>query len=277
MNRARAGTCLVANPFNPRQVSRVSLAPADVDALVFWTRNPGPMMQHLDELDDRGYRYSFLVTLNGYPTELEPHAPRREAAVDAFRRLSDRLGPGRVAWRYDPIVVSTVTPPDFHRASFAAIASALAGRTDRVITSVLDSFRQADSRLAALAAQGIVVEPGQFDEPLLGLLRDLAAMAKGQGMEITSCAEEGAMAGCGIAPGACIDAARLSRLWGVPLPIRQDPGQRKECRCMVSRDIGAYDTCAFGCLYCYATRSPATAAEACRNHDPTAEALLPTR
>ena len=113
MNRIRAGTCLVPNPFNPRQISRVSLRPEDVDVIVFWTRNPRPLFSYLPELDDRGYRYYFLFTLMANPREIDPRLPPVDMAIKTFRDLSHRLGPDRVVWRYDPIFLSSITDAEF--------------------------------------------------------------------------------------------------------------------------------------------------------------------
>src|SRR5580658_9366443 len=93
MNRLRAGFCLVPNPYNPRQTSRVSLVPADVDAIVFWTRNPRPLLPHLRELDERGYRTYFQFTILGYPRALDPRSPSPAAAVEIFQRLAQQVGP----------------------------------------------------------------------------------------------------------------------------------------------------------------------------------------
>ena len=109
LNRLRAGFCLVPNPFNPGQVSRIELGPQDVDTIVFWTRNPRPLFPFLDELDARGYRYNFQYTLLDYPRLIDEHTPPPPAALDTFRRLADRLGPQRLVWRYDPIVQSQIT------------------------------------------------------------------------------------------------------------------------------------------------------------------------
>ncbi len=103
MQRIRAGYCTVPNPFNRGQVSTISLAPEDVDAIVFWTRFPRPLLPHLDELDRCGYRYYFQFTLLDYPRSLETHRPDVRQAVEAFRTLAERIGPERVIWRYDPI------------------------------------------------------------------------------------------------------------------------------------------------------------------------------
>ena len=114
IRRIRAGYCLVPNPFNSQQVQRVSLLPEDVDAIVFWTRNPRPIFSHLAELDERGYRYCFQYTLMDNPAPIDPASPHPPASVATFRDLAHRISPQRVIWRYDPILIS-----EFDSASLA--------------------------------------------------------------------------------------------------------------------------------------------------------------
>ena len=127
INRVREGSCEVPNPFNPRQVATISLKPEDVDSIVFWTRSPRPLFRHLRELDGRGFFYYFQYTLLDYPAVIDSHTPPAWRALDTFRALADRIGPERVVWRYDPIVLSEITPPEYHLETFGRLAAALRG------------------------------------------------------------------------------------------------------------------------------------------------------
>ena len=118
IHRIREGYCMVPNPFNPNQVSRISLKPEDVDVIVFWTRYARPLMPFLNELDDRGYRYYFLYTLMNNPRALEPKSPSHERSLNTFQSLSNRIGMEKVIWRYDPIVFTRITDPNFHRETY---------------------------------------------------------------------------------------------------------------------------------------------------------------
>lgn len=261
MNRIAAGFCLVPNPFRPTQVSRVSLAQDEVDAIVFWSRDPRPLVPHLDELDIMGYPFVFQFTINGYPSLLEPEAPKLETAIAAFIRLADMIGPLRVVWRYDPIILSDITPPEYHVQRFTEIAEALEGSTVRVVVSLLDLYRKTKRRLRALEQDGKIAlwkaeasgTPGQLDGDVIALFAGMAQIARDHGMKIASCAEPHDLSACGISHGACIDADMLRAALGIEVGRRKDPGQRRECRCVASRDIGVYDTCLNGCVYCYAT------------------------
>ncbi len=104
--RLEDGFVLVRNPRNPAQVRRISLAPVDVDCFVFWTKDARPLSGLLDRLDDAGYPYYFQWTVTPYGSGLEPGIAPKEEILAAFRTLAGRLGPHRVVWRYDPVIVS---------------------------------------------------------------------------------------------------------------------------------------------------------------------------
>jgi len=277
INRVRAGFCTASNPYNRRQLSHVALQPEDVDVVVFWTRNARPLFPYLDELDRRGLRYYVQYTVLDNPRQLEPATPALDAAVRTFRELAARVGPDRVIWRYDPIVFSTLSGFDFHRERFSAIAARLEGATRRAVVSVVDRYKKADKRMAALAAEGIL----PLSLPLVGapefgaLMVAMAQEAAACGMEIQSCAEEIDLQQFGIRPGKCIDDELIARVFGVTVSGRKDAGQRQACGCVASRDIGAYDACLFGCQYCYATSSFVRARINYGRHDPQSPSLLP--
>ena len=271
MNRLRRGWCTVPNPFNPLQVSEVSLRPEDVDVLVFWTRNPLPLLPHLEELEQNGYRFYFLVTLMDNPREMDPQCPPRTAALRAFQALADRIGPDRVIWRYDPMVLSNVTNLDFHGRAFGQIAGRLQGYTKRCIVSMMHPYRKVKSRLAG---KGIVLKTWE-EKDLENFMPSLAEEARERGMEILSCASPVDLERYGIHRGKCVDDDYIRRVFGIEVTQKKDPSQRQACGCVVSKDIGMYDTCLFGCLYCYATNSFERAHANHRRHDSEGPSLVP--
>ena len=273
VNRIRAGFCTVPNPFNPNQVARVALGPEDVDVIVFWTRNPRPLMRHLAELDARGYRYYFQHTLLDNPRPLDPHVPTLEASMATFRDLAGRIGSERVIWRYDPIVWSDITGLEFHRRTYERIARALRGYTCRSVISFLDIYRKAEKRLKALAQQGIgLATPDEAD--LGKLVQALVETATANGMEITSCAEQLDLQRYGVRPGKCVDDEFIKRVLGIEVSHDKDPSQRPACGCVIRRDIGMYDSCLFGCAYCYATSNLARARANHTQHHPDSPSLI---
>ncbi len=273
-NRLRAGSCRVANPFDPGRVRTVSLARADVDAFVFWTRNPAPFAPVLAELDGLGFPYLVLLTLTGYGPPLEPHAPAAGAVLAAARALAGRIGPERLVWRYDPIVLGPGLAPADHERRFAELAAAFEGVATSVRVSFLDLYRKTRRRLAALpGGEAYLADPAT--PPAIGeLVAALVAVAARHGMRVATCAEGRDWSAFGACPGACVDGRRLPRVLCVDAAA-PDPGQRPACRCAPSVDIGVNDTCLHGCAYCYATSSHERARRRAAGHDPAADSLLP--
>jgi len=263
----------VPNPFNANHVSKVVLSPREVDAFVFWSRNPRPLMRHLDELDDLGCRYYFLFTLIGYPDRIDPGAPPLIRSIGTFQELSARVGPQRVIWRYDPIVLSEVTGTGFHERNFPLVAQELKGATSRCVISFVKPYRKARARMEA-AAPG-AAEPVDFGgAPVRGLLNTMAECARDNRMEILSCCSELDFSAFGVNPSKCIDADLISELFGSRISPPKDPHQRKKCGCALSKDIGMYDSCLFGCSYCYATSSLERARANYGRHDPQSPSML---
>jgi DNA repair photolyase len=229
------------------------------------------MLPHLSEIKAMGHQPFFLVTLMDNPRVLDPKCPGPETSIATLSALADAL-PGRVTWRYDPIVLSAATPPDWHRATFERLASALSGLVDRVTVSFMEPYRKIGRRLAALAQQGIVVPPLDPDTAV-PLLTDLHAMAAAQGMTLTTCCQPEIFQQAGIPVGRCIDPIWIGHHIGIPMPPARDPHQRPYCGCAPSKDIGAYDTCLFGCAYCYASTNFDRARAAYARHDPEAASL----
>ena len=272
MNRIREGYCTVPNPFNPKQVSRIPLKPEDVDVIVFWTRYARPLLPFLKELNDRGYRYYFLYTLMDNPRVLDPKTPSHQRSLNTFRELSHRIGKEKVVWRYDPIVFSTITNSNFHKETYQRIAEALKGHTSRSVISIVDIYRKAAKRLRQMEKQGVcITEPTK--ENLGHLMKSLSVSAGANGMEIQTCAEKPDLTLHDVPPGKCIDDRLIRKVFGLDVTQRKDPSQRAACGCVASRDIGMYDTCLFGCAYCYATTRFDLARERHGNHDPASPSL----
>lgn len=248
MEQLRRGEVVVRNPFRPAQEKRVSLKKQDVEAFVFWSRDPRPLMGHLPEIEAGGYPYYFLITMTGYPRLLETSTPQIGEAAIFFRELAGRIGRRRVIWRYDPVIFTDGTVFDFHVRNFSRLADLFAPYSSRVIVSFFDPYPKVLRRLRKAG-----IEPGEAagsPEQQADLLARFAAVANRTGLEIQSCAE--AALAPGVRPGKCIDEGLLNELFNLNLAYRKDPAQRKLCLCRQSVDIGSYGTCRHGCLYCYA-------------------------
>lgn len=254
MNRLAAGFCTVPNPMNIKQVSRISLQPEDVDVIVFWSKNPAPLIPYLPELDARGYRYYFQFTLNGYDRMIEPDIPELAAGIEVFRILSKLIGSDRVIWRYDPIILTSKTDVDYHLERFSFIARALAGFTRRVVVSIVDRYRKNEHGFREMDDSGYEIRQDSMRPGTLELLfSNLVKISQQASLQIQSCAEEIDLRPFGVSPGKCIDNAFIERAFGLQVSAAKDPAQRPACGCIKSRDIGIYNTCLLGCRYCYAT------------------------
>lgn len=265
--RLRAGFVCVRNPRNPRQVSRIALTPDVVDGLVFWSKNPIPMLDRLGEL--REYAYYFQFTLTPYGRDVEPGLPDTIERLRTFQRLSETVGPDRVLWRYDPILISRTYTAEAHLRRFEELARMLSGFTRRVTISFLDT----DYRNVVRNAKRLSAEPLPA-QGRLALAGRLAEIARGMGMEMRACAEETDFTAVGIAPARCVDAPLLETQLGCRLRVPKDKNQRPACGCAASVDIGMYNTCAHGCLYCYANYNAGEIAGNRQKHDPDSPLLI---
>ena len=276
MNRIREGFLYVRNPFNARQSTRVDLSLRNVDVIVFWTKNPAPMMRYLDELDERGYRYYFQFTLTAYPALLEPFVPSPDSLVSSFRELSDRIGPERVIWRFDPILVSDISDENKILAAFGKIAYRINGCTGRVVISFARFYRSVARNLTMLEKMaGIRFYDISGDESAMRRIAgSMAGIARRSGMEIVSCAAGLDLSGQGIGRGKCIDDGLIKRVFAITVPATKDPYQREECGCVRSQDIGQYNTCVHDCVYCYAASNKKQAHRHRAAHDPAGPFLV---
>jgi hypothetical protein len=267
LERLRAGYCEVANPYNGRPF-RVSLRREDVDGFVFWTKNLQPFSGVLAEVRERGFPFVVQYTVNGYPRELERSVADWRRAVEHLRRLAGEFGPRAGVWRYDTILMTALTPPEWHLANFQTISRELEDVVDEVVVSFAHFYRKTRRNLTmAACAQGFEwTDPPVEDKRRL--LETLGAIAGAHGQRVTVCAQPE----MGGEPARCIDAERLSAVAGYPVRARTK-GNRPGCECAESRDIGAYETCPHGCVYCYAVDAAARARRNWARHDPAAGLL----
>lgn len=259
-NRIKEGFVCVRNPMNPHQVSRITLSPEVVDCIIFWTKNPVPMLARLDEL--ASYQYYFQYTLTGYGRDIEWNLPnKKEVLIPAFQDLAEQIGSKRVVWRYDPILFNAVYTPEYHRNAFCQIAEALNGYTDQCVISFVDTYAK---NKASMKALGVYELP---ETELLDFTRELCRMAKANGIRVVSCAEQMDLSECGVEHGSCIDKSRIETILGYSIEVSRDKNQRPECGCVESVDIGTYNTCKAGCRYCYANHSAESVARNAEKYD----------
>lgn len=271
MNRLRAGYCKMVNPYN-FHVDRVELTPDVVEGFVFWTKNIGPFLRYLPEIQERGYPFIVQYSINGYPRALETSVVDALRSAEHMRRLAEMYGPRVAVWRYDTVIFTTLTDVDFHRSNFARLAKALQGTTDEVVVSFANIYRKTRRNLERAAREHGFTWEDPPDAIKSILACEFAEIARGHGMQLTLCGQRQFLAP-GIADARCVDAVRLSDVAGRPVAALQKP-HRKECGCFQSKDIGAYDTCPHGCVYCYAVQTPQLARRRYQAHDPKGEFLF---
>jgi len=270
LRRLEAGSVAWRNPYGGG-FHRLPLTPEAVEGFVFWTRNPAPFLPALDAVAAAGWPFVLQVTLTGYPRPLEASVPAPERVAESLRTLAARFGRRAIVWRYDPVLLSELTPPAFHRAQLARLAGLLEGLTDEVVLSFAQPYAKTRRNTDKAAARHGFAWTDPSNEAKRALLAELAELARGRGLRPTLCSQPELLSE-GLEPARCIDAARLSDLAGRTIGARRK-GNRPGCLCAESRDIGAYDSCPHGCVYCYAVSSPAAAKRRHAAHDPAAEAL----
>jgi DNA repair photolyase len=246
IDRIKAGSVSVKNPFNSKIVRKVFLNPDAVDCIVFWTKNPGPFIDKLKLLGE--YSYYFLFTLTPYDKALERNVPSKKELIGTFRKLSGMIGEERVIWRYDPIIYTGDINMDYHVKNFEFLAGKLHGYTTKCIISFLCMYTKCRKKLEGTGAR----ELNEYE--MHALSAKIADIARSYGISTEACAVKTDLSAFGIYPSSCIDKALIEKITGKKLETGRDKNQRKECNCYESFDIGQYNTCYHNCLYCYANK-----------------------
>ena len=252
-NRLEQGFVLVKKQVGAKTAKKVLLGVKDVLCFVFWTKNPGPMIDKLDVLDDYGYQYYFQFTLTPYGRDIESNLPRKEKIIQTFIKLSEKIGKEKVIWRYDPILLNHEINVDYHKRYFAEFAEKLYGFTEKCIISFIDSHQISKDNKQRLKLVKI------SDETMKELGKIIYQTGKKYDMTIETCAEKIDLTQTGIAPAKCIDDKLTGKILDRKLSIGKDRSQRKLCKCVASIDIGTDNTCLHECLFCYATKNKALA------------------
>ena len=247
-NRLKEKYVFVRNPMNIHQIAEIDLSPEVVDGIVFWTKNPTPMLKRLRELEK--YNFYFQFTLTAYGPEIETGLPsKNKVIIPAFQTLSKEIGKEKVIWRYDPICLSETYTINYHYKYFEVLASKLAQYTEKCTVSFLDFYRNTKCNMKPLHIQSIT------RKQQMEIIERFAEIAQKYNLYLDTCAESCDFNKFGVPHASCIDKERFERIGKYKLNMKKDKNQRSECGCAESIDIGAYNTCKNGCLYCYANYS----------------------
>lgn len=309
LNRLAKGYCTWYNPFNQQKMF-ISFERCRV--IVFWTKNPAPIIPYLPELDKRGIHYYFQVTLNDYVKEgFEPNVPSVEERVETFKTLSNLIGKEKVIWRFDPLIITPNIGPRELLTRIWNVGNKLKGYTDKLVFSFVDvkAYRKVQNNLVKetiLFTKDDVVNAeanhAQRIEIVEGLVKIRETWHKdGWNIEMATCAEDIDLKAYGIEHNRCIDGELMKRLFAEdkelvyylhtlkwpekdmfgeipPIPQKtknvKDTGQRKICGCMVSKDIGMYNTCRHFCVYCYANTSKEAVLRNMNKHNDECESII---
>lgn len=301
-SRLEKGYCAWTNPFNKK---RMFVSFQNTKFIVFWSKNPKPLLKYLPRLKERRIGCCLHFTLNDYVTEgLEKGVPKLSTRIDTFKRISNELGRQGVIWRFDPLILTDHISIDSLIEKIGRIGDELKDHTEKLIFSFADieEYRKVKANLIANKIAYRVWSPELMQE--FGCKLQKLKQSKGWSIEIAACAEKADLRQYGIASSHCIDAELIARLksddqelldflgakkleklpqlelFSEPSQMQdplfkerfiflkklKDPGQRAECGCIVSKDIGQYDTCPHQCEYCYANTSKETALQNYKPH-----------
>ena len=264
MNRIRAGFVMARNPFYPKQIIRYDLDPSVVDVLVFCTKNPKNMLEHLEEL--KKYRMYWNVTITPYGKDIEPNVPHKKEVMDAFIELSKKVSVKNVVWRYDPIFLNEKYDISHHLMIFEKMCAYLEGYCKHVIISFIDLYEKTKKNFPQ-------VKEVSFDEQCY-ITKQFVKIAARHGMDIRLCHEDERLAFYGADVTGCLSKEVLEDAIGEQLIVPTSSKSREGCNCLLGNDIGAYNSCLHLCRYCYANFDKDIVLKNHKLHDPKSPLLI---
>lgn len=263
-NRIKAGYVLSRNPYYPSRITKYLLNPEVIDIIVFCTKNPLPMLDRLSLLS--AFDMFWFVTITPYGKEIEPYVPPKEQVINSFRRLSESIGREHISWRYDPIFITAVYSIDYHIEQFRQMATALSGYTDQCVVSFIDLYEKTKRNFPEIRS---VTNSEQ--ERLTAAFSEIAGET---GLQIHLCCENAGLVRENVDADGCMSKAVLEKSLGCKLDVPKKKTARNECSCLLGADIGAYNTCSHGCLYCYANYDRKTVEKNRKLHNPSSPILI---
>ncbi len=270
MNCIRRGSFCYRNPMNPAQVLRVPLSPENVDCIVFWTKDAKNIMQYLPELDKLGYKYYFQFTITPYSKDIESNIRNKKDVMETFKELSLKIGKEKIIYRYDPILITDKYSVDFHINTFKYMVSDLADYTKSTVISFVDDYRKISSNMKMLNIKEMT------EADMIKIADSFSKITKQHNLKLMTCAEKINLEQFGIEKSKCIDGDLIERIIGCSITHKNTKydKQRMACGCIQCIDMGNYDTCIHGCVYCYANVNKQKAKENFKLHNPKNEIML---
>lgn len=265
LGRFEEGYVLSRNPLFQNKVTKYELTPDKVDCVVFCSKNYAPILPYISKITERFHTY-FHYTITAYGKNIEPGVPDIDESISTLIKLSEIVGAGRIAWRYDPVLLTNEYTVRRHLEIFERIAARLSGHIDRCIFSFVEMYKKLQTNMPEL----IPLTEKNKDELAAGL----GVIASRYQIPIQTCGTNGDYTHYGIAPSGCMTLDMIGRANGIEFRNLKHKGLRQGCHCIESRDIGAYDTCLNGCKYCYANTNPQKARDNYKLHLPESPLLL---
>jgi DNA repair photolyase len=263
-NRIKEGYVYVRNPYYQGQVTKYKLTPEVVDCLAFCTKNPAPMLPRIHELD--AFRQFWFVTITPYGREIEPHVPTKENVIEDFKKLSDITGIEKMGWRYDPIFITSKYTLEKHIEDFEKMASELTGYTHNCVISFIDLYEKTKRNFPE------VKEVTREERAIIG--KEFVRIGKKYNIMIKTCVEGQELSNYGVDCSGCMTKPVIEKAIGHTLKVPQKKSTRDGCNCLLGNDIGMYNTCGHGCVYCYANYNQQTVRDNIKKHNSNSPFLI---
>lgn len=247
LNRLKDGYVYIRNPINKKHVSLIEFNDSNLDFIVFWSKYPIKMLNKINEL--KKYDYYIQHTITGYGKEIEHFCNNKDDIIDIFKKLSLKIGKEKMILRYDPIFINKKYDANFHILFFYYLCKNLNGYTNTVVISFLDIYKKIIKSMEKYDIRTL------NENEIMYICENISKIVKKNNMRVQTCSEIIDLSNYGIEHGSCIDKKLIEKIIGCDLDIKKDKNQRKECGCVESIDVGCYDTCQNGCIYCYANQN----------------------
>lgn len=262
INRLKEGFVDVRNPFYKYNVSRIYFS--DVDAFVFCTKNPMPILPYFHLLKKP---ILFHVTLTPYDRKVEPNVPKKSHVIASIKKLSTVLGKENIYVRYDPIFINDTYTVNYHIKVFAKLMEHLDGYVSHVIVSFLDNYKNVQKNISVLKPKKIT------DDMYREIGLNFSKVAKEHNITVQTCCEEHNLIEYGFKKEDCISATLAYKLTG-KTNFKYWKARGRNCKCIEMVDIGVYNSCRHYCKYCYANYNEEEINKNVLEHDINSSLLL---
>lgn len=266
MNRIKVGFVPYLNPFGGQKYI-ISLKPEDVLCFVFWSKNFEPFLPKLKQIENLGYKFYFNFTITGLPKIFECDLCDIETSLRTIKKMSKLYSPKHINWRYDPIILSNITDYNYHLKHFEFLASSMEGYVERCYFSFVIQYGKVKRNFDQFQSDNKITVYDPNKELTVKLANDLAVIGNKYGIQMLTCSGDYLLTNK-IGKAHCIDGNIIEKLFPSNNKIFAEKPTRDQCGCTESTDIGAYDTCSHGCIYCYANINKKIAYKRYAEHDP---------